>query len=173
MKMQRIISRAVGVLALLAVAGCATIMTGSNQSVKISSDPEGATVKIYDSAGMVVFNSKTPAVAVLKKGTGYFEAASYRVVIERTGYSSQEIMLKASMNVGWYLVGNIFLGGLIGWLVIDPITGGMWTLSPSEIGVEMKRGNALAPKNDALIVVLREQVPDRVADVLRPIPVAN
>ncbi|QYM78788.1 hypothetical protein K0B96_16015 [Horticoccus luteus] len=33
---------------------------------------------------------------------------------------------------GWYW-GNILFGGLIGMIVVDPITGSMWNLSPDRI----------------------------------------
>jgi len=40
--------------------------------------------------------------------------------------------LKGSVN-GWYVAGNLFFGGLIGWLIIDPFNGGIYTLRPEKI----------------------------------------
>ena len=33
---------------------------------------------------------------------------------------------------GWY-VGNIVFGGFIGWLIVDPLTGAMWTLDTEHV----------------------------------------
>jgi hypothetical protein len=33
---------------------------------------------------------------------------------------------------GWY-VGNIVFGGLIGWLIVDPLTGAMWALDAEHV----------------------------------------
>lgn len=45
---------------------------------------------------------------------------------------------------GWY-IGNIFFGGLMGLLVIDPITGAMWKL-PKIVSVSLD-GNDLSELN--------------------------
>jgi len=37
--------------------------------------------------------------------------------------------------VAWYLAGNIVFGGIAGWLIVDPLTGAMWRLSPKEVNV--------------------------------------
>ncbi len=41
-------------VAVLAVGGCATIVSGGDQKVDFQSDPSEASIKVYDSAGMVV-----------------------------------------------------------------------------------------------------------------------
>jgi hypothetical protein len=53
--------------------------------------------------------------------------ANYTVTFTKAGYASQEHKIKRGVN-GWYIGGNFFFGGLIGWLIVDPITGAMWTL---------------------------------------------
>lgn len=55
----------------------------------------------------------------------------YKLVFEDAGYYPYETHVK-SMVDGWY-VGNIFFGGLIGILIVDPATGDMYTLSPREV----------------------------------------
>ena len=54
----------------------------------------------------------------LKRGCGYFKKCKYRVLLEKGGYKQREVMLEGSPN-GWYIGGNILLGGLIGWFIVD------------------------------------------------------
>lgn len=42
-----------------------------------------------------------------------------------------KLPLKTSVN-GWYIGGNFVFGGLIGWLIVDPLNDGMYTISPKE-----------------------------------------
>ena len=133
--------------------------TGGEQKITFNSEPPEASIKVYDSNGMVVFSSQTPAAAILKKGKGYFQSESYRVRIEKTGYKPQELVLSSNLNAGWYLVGNLLLGGIIGWLIIDPITGAMWTLSPENVGPELAKETAFLQQKEGLMIVLFQDVP--------------
>ena len=108
---------------------------------------------------MTVFSSQTPAVAVLRKGDGFFRGASYRVRIEKQGYKPQEVVLTSSLNAGWYLLGNIIIGGLVGWLIVDPLTGGMWTLSPDKVSANLASDAAFLKQKDGLMIVLLEDIP--------------
>ena len=38
---------------------------------------------------------------------------------------------------GWYIGGNILVGGLIGWFIVDPLTGAMYTL-PKEVNADLR-----------------------------------
>ena len=58
-----------------------------------------------------------------------------------------------------YLVGNFFIGGLIGWLVVDPLTGAMWTLSPDTIYTDLG-AQALRQEEGTLMVLLKEEIPN-------------
>ena len=60
-------------------------------------------------------------------------------MIKLEGYQNYETKLTKKFN-GWYL-GNIIFGGLIG-LIIDPITGAMYDLTPNEINAQMNKGTA-------------------------------
>jgi hypothetical protein len=40
--------------------------------------------------------------------------------------------VKPSPN-GWYIGGNIIFGSPVGWFIIDPLNGGMYTLSPEAV----------------------------------------
>jgi hypothetical protein len=172
-KLVRIFQSSLALLTIVAFAGCATIITGGEQKVNIGSDPSEASIKITDSSGMTVFSSQTPAIAVLKKGDGYFKGASYKVRIEKQGYKPQEVTLNSSLNAGWYLVGNIILGGLIGWLIVDPLTGGMWTLSPDKVNANLASGAAFLKQRDGLMIVLLEDLPSSLVPSLEKVSLPN
>jgi len=40
---------------------------------------------------------------------------------------------------GWYIAGNILVGGLIGWFIVDPITGAMWNLEPENVEMALTK----------------------------------
>jgi hypothetical protein len=145
---------------ILLTAGCASIMSGSDQDVYISSRPDGARVTIYDGAGMEVWSSTTPVTATLDRGDGFFTGARYRVEIEKPGFEKKVIAVKSRLNGGWYLAGNFLLGGWIGWLIVDPATGAMWKLSPDDVRASLVQADQafLKDGDEGFTVVLREEI---------------
>jgi hypothetical protein len=124
----------------LLTTSCATIVSGSKQNVNFSSNPSTATIFIDE-----VEVGKTPFEIRLERKN------EHSVMIKLEGYQTYETRLTKKFN-GWYL-GNIVFGGIIG-LIIDPITGAMYNLSPSEINAEMNKGTAFkSNKNDIYIAV--------------------
>jgi len=69
--------------------GCASIMSGGEQNISFSTKPQGAKITIYDSHNMAVWSSQTPTSVSLKRGSGYFQGASYRVVIDKKGFAKK------------------------------------------------------------------------------------
>ena len=118
-------------LACVLVSGCSSIVDGGKKSVKINSDPTGAKFTIYNAKGTVVDCETTPAKIKLTRSQGYFNGEEYKLVFEAPGFYTGEAFVKAKID-GWYF-GNILFGGLIGLLVVDPLTGSMYTLSPREL----------------------------------------
>jgi hypothetical protein len=155
----------VGVLPLI---GCASIMKGSNQKLKFQSQPEGAKVSVFDDSGMLVADSKTPVTIPLKKSGGYFQPAKYKVVFEAPGYEKKEIWLSGSLEAGWYLAGNFLVGGMVGWLIVDPLTGAMWKLEPSTVSTNLDKSIGMSEEG-ALRVVLASQVAPEVLAMATPI----
>jgi hypothetical protein len=118
-------------VAVQSLVGCATIAVGAYQNVTINSVPTQATVTVYQNHSKVPsIQTQTPSVLRLKRGEGYFKSATYHIIVEKDGYMPHEIILEGKANK-WYLAGNIFGGGLYGYLLIDPNSGAMWTLSPT------------------------------------------
>jgi len=113
------------------LSSCASIVSKTNWPVSIDSKPEGVHVSITNKRGVEIFTGKTPLVTKLKSGSGFFTKESYTVVMTYNGIEKRTINLECSIN-GWYF-GNLFIGGLIGMLIVDPATGAMYKLDRKEV----------------------------------------
>ena len=117
-------------LFLLLATGCASIIKGQEQTFNIQSDPNQAQVIITDQkTNTVVWQQDTPFMITLKKGDGYFKGKTYHVKVSKSGYKDVEFDINKRVS-GWYIGGNLVFGGLIGYLIVDPLTGAMWVLEP-------------------------------------------
>ncbi|WP_067582808.1 hypothetical protein [Endozoicomonas ascidiicola] len=144
------------------LSGCATIVGESTQTLPIMSSPSDARILITDEKGMQIFKGLTPTSVVLQKSDGsYWGKKSFTVEISKEGYETQVIPVTASAN-GWYIAGNLFFGGLIGYFIVDPLNGGMYTLSPEHVNANF--GNKLTENNEdldkSISIVLLEDVPE-------------
>lgn len=142
------------------LSGCATIVGEPTQMLPIKSSPDGASVVITDETGAQVFKGTTPTSVTLSKSDGtYFGKKEYKAVIKKPGYATFELPIKSSAN-GWYIGGNLVFGGLIGYLIVDPLSGNMYTLSVKEINAELSpetASHSLEP--GSVNVVLYNDVP--------------
>lgn len=162
--MKRIASMMI-LLPFFLTQGCASIVTGNSQLIGINSNPDQAKITIKDEKNQIVYQGTTPTSVDLKKGDGYFHGKNYTVEIAKEGYSGQAVTIKSSVG-GWYLLGNIVVGGLIGWFIVDPLTGAMWTLSPENINAGLqKSGNSLSRfDSNEIHIVLLKNVPENLRD---------
>ncbi|WP_145152988.1 hypothetical protein [Pseudomonas oryzihabitans] len=117
---------------LLTLSGCASIVGNSQYPVAVKSTPAGASFTIKNRSGEVVHTGTTPGTVTLKSGSGYFKGEAYTVTFHKDGYADTTTQLSSSMS-GWYW-GNILFGGLIGMLIVDPLTGAMYKLPDSSNG---------------------------------------
>jgi len=160
---------AVGTALVALTTSCASIINKGTQTVMVSSVPDDAKVTVLDGSGMIVARGKTPTTLTLKRGSGYFAKAKYMVKIEKDGYSTHQVSVVGKVS-GWYVGGNFVFGGLIGWLIVDPITGGMWTLSPDEVKADLaEKHGAVWSGNSGFTVVLKEQVPQDFLSRMKPV----
>ena len=150
-------------MAALTFAGCATIITGTTQNVTIKSVPEAAAFSITNRAGEKIHSGSTPFTVSLKRGAGYFKPESYTVSFNKAGFAPQQITISGQVT-GWYF-GNIIFGGLVlGMLIVDPLSGAMFSLSPDNVDAALSAVGSKASKADgSLTVVLVEDVP---ADIM-------
>lgn len=148
------------------LSGCATILgQGGYDHFDITSDPTAAKIIITDitdaNASKIVLESKTPLEVDLKKHNGYFSGKTYSVLVSKDGYKDVEFTINNRPN-GWYLGGNFIFGGLIGWLIVDPLTGAMWTL-------DVSKNPNVETKDQSVSIKLLSDLTDEQKQDLKPI----
>jgi len=129
---------------------CASIVSSSSWPLTVNSNPVGAKLQITNKRGISVFNGQTPATVSLKSGSGFFGSESYLVNLNLDGYTEKTIPVRCTLN-GWYF-GNIIFGGLIGMLIVDPLTGAMYRLETNIIDENLTT-NSTANKERTLKIM--------------------
>ncbi len=74
----------------------------------------------------------TPATVTLKASRGYFKRESYEITVFKGSKAIAVTQLTSKLDKWYY--GNILVGGFIGSLIVDPLTGSMYSL-PKEVHV--------------------------------------
>lgn len=118
-----------------ALVGCATIVSDKRYPVSISTNPPAAKIEVKDQYGVVKFSGTSPSTAMLESGNGYFTSAKYTVTATKDGYATNTYPIQSSLD-GWYF-GNILFGGLIGMLIVDPITGAMYQIDTPSVNMSL------------------------------------
>jgi hypothetical protein len=156
-----------GCCLLSLLTGCASILCGPHQEVAIDSRPGGAEVLVYDSRGEVVLQKTTPCVAKLdRRAHDFLESANYVVLIRKEGYAPVQVPLTGIVNRAYFA--NILFGGV--GLIVDPVTGSMWTLSPNAVNPRLLTENAaFFDRKDGLLICLKEQVPQDLVPYLEKV----
>ncbi|WP_067709614.1 MULTISPECIES: hypothetical protein [unclassified Erwinia] len=115
------------------LSGCATIVGDQSQDVSVQTWPQGVKFVVQDETGRTVAEGITPkTVSLLKSDGTYLGKKKYTLQLEREGYVPQTIPLQEHANL-WYILGNIPLGGIPGWLIVDPFNGGMYNIEPQKV----------------------------------------
>jgi hypothetical protein len=126
------LTKTLSVFMIIAIfSSCASIVSKSKWPLTINTNPNGAKIEITDKQGIVVYNGNTPSTIKLKSGDGFFVKQSYKIKLSLNGYEEKILPVECKLN-GWY-IGNIVFGGLIGWLIVDPVTGAMYRLDKAYI----------------------------------------
>lgn len=120
----------VPLLAAVLLSGCASIVNHTPNPVTITSMPSHADFVVIDHQGKTVHSGVTPETVTLKPDAGYFRGEKYAIQFQKEGFNLQATPLHASLN-GWYW-GNLLSGGPIGFFIVDPLTGAMWTMPESK-----------------------------------------
>jgi len=128
-------TRFLATVSVFLLSGCATIVNDGIHPVTISSVPP-AEYSITNKYGMEVSRGTTPETVQLLGKDGYFKGADYTVRFSKEGYKDSIAPINSELS-GWYF-GNIVFGGLIGFLLVDPISGNMWDLQPG-VGVTLNK----------------------------------
>ena len=156
-----------GCCLIMLLSGCASVICGPQQKVKINSRPNGAEVVIYDSNGQVVAENTTPCVAKLnRRAPDYLEAASYVILVKKEGFAPVQIPLSGTVNRAYFA--NVLNAGL--GLIVDPLTGSMWTLSPDAVSANFASESAMSFNHEGgLMIALKEEVPQELVGYLEPV----
>ncbi len=132
------ILKKLGVAILMAsslyLTGCATIISGTNQSIDVISEPDGADFKLEQltvSGPILLKEGKTPSTVSLHRKDFYF-----LLTLTKTGYETAEIPIEVNYNGNPMVLGNLIIGGLIG-VMIDAASGAQWSLDPDEVKVNL------------------------------------
>lgn len=133
--MKKILNLAILLALGVLVSACSTVINGSKQEMTIDSKPSAANISIKDNKGQSVGTYTTPATVTLERSDGFFKGKTYTVEVKKPGYKTTTFEISPRLS-GWYIGGNFILGGLVGWLVVDPLTGAMYILEPKGEGVE-------------------------------------
>lgn len=142
----------------LLLSNCATIFGGgSPNNVGLNSSPSGATVVVKKSSGEEIYRGVTPATVTLARHEGYFKPAKYIATFSKRGYPAQTVAMNANMNP-WY-AGNLVFGGLLGLLIVDPLTGAMWTLDKEYTAQLGHAATAQADTGGSLRIYDRASIP--------------
>jgi hypothetical protein len=152
--------------------GCATILDGGGkQNLSIRTTPTDATVSIFDYSHKdhkLISKNQTPAIVSLSTGSGFFAPAKYHVVIEKTGYKTHELDVKTGVR-GWYF-GNILFGGLIGMVIVDPMTGAMYKFTPETYDQQLASVQASNNSDTPILyVLLTDNLSPELRDHLLPL----
>ena len=110
--------------ALAALTGCASVISGTQKSVRVTSDPPGALVRLDGTTRAV-----TPAVIHPSIRDDHL------VTVELAGFGAQRFELKRSHN-GW-LAANIS-NGVIPGVLMDVATGAAYSFGVSHIHAEFR-----------------------------------
>ena len=139
---------------ILLTPSCASIVSKSVYPITINSTPPEARITITDKKGVEIYKGETPAIVKLKAGSGYFSQAEYQVRFEKPGYETKVLPVVFKLD-GWYW-GNILSGGLLGMLVIDPLTGAMFKLDTEFLDARLTQSKASLKKEELKIYALAE-----------------
>src|SRR5438132_5250165 len=119
------------VIGSLGLVGCATVLQSTPEPITITSEPPEAHVTVTNLwTGQRILQATTPVVAPLARHAGYMRPGRYEITVEKPGYQLYVIILQAELEKQYF--GNFAVGGPLGFLVIDPLTGAMYAL-PSHI----------------------------------------
>ena len=112
----------------IALSGCATVVNGTHQSYRITSEPAGAKVHLTNGTECV-----TPCSLSLKR------KHDFRADISKDGYKPTYILVHS--KGGGAVAGNLLIGGLIGGIV-DSGNGANNHLDPNPLSVKLADANS-------------------------------
>ena len=120
--------------------GCATIINGTKEEVRVASQPEGAEISIVNYDDVELYAGKTPHTFRLDKSE-----KNYKVRLKLAGYRETEVRIHNDFS-GWVLC-NLACGEI--GFAVDIVDGAIWNLHPNEISVTLQQGGPAPAPRDA------------------------
>jgi hypothetical protein len=102
------------------------------------------TITVRDRDGKVLQTATAPFTLTVERGSGYFKGNALTATATAADGTTETREIDTSVS-GWYW-GNLVFGGLIGMVIVDPLTGAMFYL-PDD--VNMNPVAATAPSSTA------------------------
>ena len=126
------------VLAVMGVfmTGCATLISGSKQSISISANVDGADVSIVDiKENKETYLGKTPYIGEAPR------LKQAKIVVKKEGYKTAEILLESDTNMAFLV--NIFCSGVFG-TSTDFSSGAIYKYAPGSYMANLAPGKKTA-----------------------------
>ncbi|HRD07628.1 MAG: hypothetical protein U0V54_00380 [Saprospiraceae bacterium] len=143
---------------------CATIFSKGVHDITITSNPANAKISVVNKKGKEVFTGTTPATVKLSAASSYLSKEEYTVTFTTPGYQSKTVPIVYKMN-GWYL-GNLLIGGVVGMLVVDPLSGAMWKPVTNAISIDLVQGiSSTSPQLN--VIDIADLTPTQKANLIR------
>ncbi|POQ99807.1 hypothetical protein AU468_09990 [Alkalispirochaeta sphaeroplastigenens] len=122
---------------VLALSGCATVVSTAEYPVAITSRPTGAEFTIERRDGKIIHSGVTPSTVTLSSRAGFFRGERYTVKMQHPGHEPRVAEIDRRVSK-WYIFGNLLWiwGGPVGWLVVDPASGAMWNLEDLHLDMD-------------------------------------
>ncbi len=119
-------------MSTLMLTGCASVFSVSEYPVRLDSVPSDMEIVVTDRSGNIEYRGQTPAIVDLDARGGYFVRETFTVELYDAGKVVGRTQIKGGIDL-WYFVNFISRPWttLVGFFVIDPITGAMWSLDKS------------------------------------------
>jgi hypothetical protein len=148
--MKKLVSLLLAGMLLFVQSGCATIVSSSDQEVRVMSDPPGAKVRVD---GML--RGVTPTIFDLER------KRRHQIQIEKEGYET--VVRDTGKGFNWWFTGNILFGGIIG-MIIDFANGSVYKVKPNEINVVLQAIEGYVPPPAKEAVLTPVPVPGKIPD---------
>jgi hypothetical protein len=142
----------------LLLGGCATVVSGTTQTIGVNTDPEGADCQFTRKGALIGRVNPTPGTMQVNK-----DYESVAVLCRKEGFDETTGVIGSEFQAMTF--GNILLGGVIG-VVVDAASGAMmkypetvtFTLIPKLFESETARDKFFADMRDTFIAEYAEVV---------------
>ena len=121
------------------IMSCSSILSESNYSVLIDSEPQGARYELYkmdNDKNILLETGFTPSTVIVSAGSPYFIKNQYQVHFTKPGYQENIVMIRGGIDEMYWV--NILNAG-IGMLLVDPLSGAMYEIADRKIFTKLQK----------------------------------